>query len=143
MKYNIYGLGNALVDTVIEATKEDLELLGIQKGVMTLIDDKQCETIVQILGKKIKEKACGGSAANTIIGATQYGASCFYSSKVASDESGKFYLDDLKRNGVAINEVQQLEEGDTGRCLVLVTPDADRTMCTFLGMTASFSKSDF
>ena len=95
MTYHIYGIGNALVDTVIEATEDDLASLGIEKGIMTLIDEDQLKTILAHFSDREQTRACGGSAANTIIGATQYGASCFYSSKVADDESGHFYLEDL------------------------------------------------
>lgn len=135
-KYHIYGLGNALVDFEVETTAEELASLEIEKGVMTLIEeDRQTHLTEAFLGKH-HSRACGGSAANTIIGAQSLGSQCFYSCKVAQDETGEFYRDDLLRHGVHSNlSNETLESGKTGKCLVMITPDADRTMNTFLGIT--------
>ena len=85
---------------------------------------------------------CGGSAANSIIAVAQFGGSSYYSCKVANDELGSFYREDLKANGVDSNLVgQTLEEGITGKCLVMTTEDASRTMNTFLGITADYSRA--
>ena len=86
---------------------------------------------------------CGGSAANSIIAVSQFGGSSYYSCKVANDELGEFYKTDLSSNGVDSNlEAEDLEAGITGKCLVMTTKDASRTMNTFLGITESYSKSE-
>jgi sugar/nucleoside kinase (ribokinase family) len=135
-KYHVYGMGNALVDFEIETTLEELSSLNIEKGVMTLIEEARQDELLQAFKGKHHSKACGGSAANTIIGAQSLGSPSFYSCKVANDETGLFYRDDLLEHGVDSNlSNETLSEGKTGKCLVLVTDDADRTMNTFLGIT--------
>jgi sugar/nucleoside kinase (ribokinase family) len=135
-QYHIYGMGNALVDFEIETTMEQLTELSIDKGVMTLIEESRQDELFGVFQSNRHSRACGGSAANTIIGAQTLGSQCFYSCKVASDETGHFYKDDLLKHGVHSNlSVEALEQGKTGKCLVLITDDADRTMNTFLGIT--------
>lgn len=135
-QYHIYGMGNALVDFEIETTIEQLENLSIDKGVMTLIEESRQDELFEVFQSNRHSRACGGSAANTIIGAQTLGSHCFYSCKVASDETGHFYKDDLLNHGVHSNlSNETLEQGKTGKCLVLITDDADRTMNTFLGIT--------
>lgn len=143
-KYHVYGLGNALVDMEFETTDVELKELKVEKGVMTLIEEKRQAQLLEQIWREPKKRACGGSAANTLIGIAQLGGRVFYSCKVAKDETGEFYYADLIRNGVDTNLQHQKwaespTEGVTGKCLVLVTPDAERTMNTFLGVTASFS----
>ncbi len=141
-KYQIYGMGNALVDFEIETTTTKLKELGITKGVMSLIDEEEQDTLHSILGKDAHSRACGGSAANTIIGAQSLGSHCFYSCKVAEDETGHFYKKDLLACGVESNlSYQALQPGKTGKCLVMITDDADRTMNTFLGITGDIDYS--
>ncbi|NEO34765.1 MAG: adenosine kinase, partial [Symploca sp. SIO3C6] len=133
-QYDVYGLGNALVDIECEVTPEILQELGIEKGVMTLLDEDSQNKIVQNLDGNTFKQACGGSAANTVIAVKQFGGNAFYSCKVADDETGQFYAQDLKDCGVDTNlDSHPLEEGISGKCLVFITPDADRTMNTFLG----------
>jgi sugar/nucleoside kinase (ribokinase family) len=142
-KYHVYGIGNALVDMEFEVTPEFLEQLKIDKGVMTLVDEvRQTEIMERTNGWHCK-KSGGGSAANTMVAIAQLGGKGFYSCKVANDESGKFYLEDLQRCGLDTNVHNgDGEAGITGKCLVMVTPDADRTMNTFLGITANFSEAE-
>jgi sugar/nucleoside kinase (ribokinase family) len=141
-KYHVYGIGNALVDMEIEVTPEVLQQLKIDKGVMTLVDEaRQTEILAQMDGLASK-KSGGGSAANTMVAIAQLGGKGFYSCKVANDESGTFYLEDLQRCGLDTNPHSDREEGITGKCLVMITPDADRTMNTFLGITGSFSEKE-
>ena len=135
-KYQVYGIGNALVDFEIETTPEELQNLSIEKGVMTLIEEDRQNALSEAFHGKHHSRACGGSAANTIIGAQSLGVQCFYSCKVADDETGHFYRDDLLTHGVHSNlSTEALSEGKTGKCLVMITEDADRTMNTFLGIT--------
>ncbi|MCF8060237.1 MAG: adenosine kinase [Bacteriovoracaceae bacterium] len=141
-KYHIYGIGNALVDMEIEVTADFLKSAKVEKGVMTLVDEsRQVELLGKVDGKQHK-RSCGGSAANTIIGAKQLGARAFYSCKVANDEPGDFYFNDLIENGVSTNLHGDRDSGTTGKCMVFVTPDADRTMNSFLGITENFSEKE-
>lgn len=142
-KYDIYGIGNALVDIVTEVDDAFLEKYKVEKGLMTLVEaDRQFE-LTEAINLKRSEKACGGSAANTIIAASQFGSNCYYSCKVANDDMGRFYLADLKNNGVDTNLTESTAgDGITGKCLVMTTPDANRTMNTFLGITATYSKDE-
>lgn len=138
MGYHIYGIGNALVDKEFEVSDAFFAEAGIQKGVMTLIDAEQQEQLLQQLlsSHPLKKRACGGSAANTIIGASYFGAKTFYTCNVASDEAGDFYVQDLQAAGVDTNMDGERDEGVTGKCLVMITPDAERTMNTYLGITS-------
>lgn len=140
--YNVYGVGNALVDMEIETNESFLKEAGVEKGLMTLVDmDRQTELLSKIEGN-IHKRSCGGSAANTMIAVGQLGGSAFYSCKVANDETGDFYYKDLKSNGIDTNLGDSRPEGITGKCMVFVTPDADRTMNSFLGITETFSKEE-
>lgn len=142
-KYDVYGIGNALVDLEFEVHDEFFAKNKIDKGLMTLVDEERQNQLLHSLGPAHLKRQCGGSAANTVIATSQFGAKGFYSCKVASDEMGDFYLHDLKENGVDSNlEFQKRESGTTGKCLVLVTPDAERTMNTFLGITSTLSEKE-
>lgn len=143
-KFDIYGIGAALVDTEIEVSDADLQSFGIEKGVMTLVDEaRQSELLEKLSGHLVHSKqASGGSAANTIIGANFLGAKCFYSCKVADDDHGQFYLNDLSEGGVAYHDKAGSIAGTTGKCLVFITPDAERTMNTYLGISETISESD-
>ncbi|MGQ9658698.1 MAG: adenosine kinase [Thermochromatium sp.] len=138
-KYHIYGLGNALVDMEYKVTAADLGILGIDKGVMTLVDERQQLAIMHHLRDHPHQRSSGGSAANSIIAFSQFGGRGFYSCKVADDELGHFYMRDLIEGGVDTNHHTEKDQGHTGRCVVLVTPDSDRTMCTFLGVSGNLS----
>jgi sugar/nucleoside kinase (ribokinase family) len=91
------------------------------------------------LRERNHHRGSGGSAANSVIALAQFGGRGWYSCKVANDELGHFYLKDLRDGGVATRDTSFLEDGDTGRCVVLVTPDSDRTMCTYLGVSGNLS----
>ena len=136
-KYNLYGLGNALVDTEYQVSQDLLLALGVEKGMMTLIDSEQLSVLEEKLHNhaKLKKQASGGSAANSLIAAANFGSKVFYSCKVANDDLGAFYHEDLVESGVATNLDKIRESGTTGRCIVMVTDDAERTMNTFLGIT--------
>jgi sugar/nucleoside kinase (ribokinase family) len=138
-KYDVYGIGNALVDMEYEVQVADLEKLRVDKGVMTLVDEAHQIEIMQHLAEHHHQKGSGGSAANTMIALSQLGGRAFYSCKVANDALGSFYLDDLVANGVETNRHGNKDHGHTGRCVVLVTPDTDRTMVTHLGISSRFS----
>jgi len=142
MSYHIYGIGNALVDKEFEVDDAFFTKSGIEKGMMTLIDEQQLSAMLETLNKDygLKKRACGGSAANTIIGAACFGARTFYTCNVANDETGDFYVADLKAAGVDTNMDGDRDDGVTGKCLVMVTPDAERTMNTYLGITSNLEE---
>jgi sugar/nucleoside kinase (ribokinase family) len=137
--YDIYALGNALVDMEYEVSADDLKRLGIDKGVMTLVDEAHQLRIMEHLREHHHQRGSGGSAANSVIALSQLGGRGYYACKVADDELGHFYMKDLRDGGVDTLDGTYLDQGDTGRCVVLVTPDSDRTMCTYLGISGNLS----
>ena len=143
-KYHVYGMGAALVDTEIEVTDENLQAMQVDKGLMTLVDEqRQHELLEHLEGHLIHSKrASGGSAANSIIAVNSFGGNAFFSGKVANDDNGSFYMGDLSAAGVDTPANAGSENGITGKCLVMITPDAERSMNTFLGISESFSTDD-
>ncbi len=142
-KYDVYAIGNALVDYEIEINDGFLNENKVEKGLMTLVDEDRQAELIKAVENKIKKKQGGGSAANTIIALSQLGGKGFYSCKVAGDDDGVFYIKDLNDNGVATNlQPDSLQPGTTGKCLVMISEDAERTMNTFLGITSDFSTND-
>lgn len=137
--YDVYGLGNALVDMEFEITDQFLSDNNIDKGVMTLVDENQQHELIEQLDFFEGNKSSGGSAANTLIAVSSMGGSSYYSCKVAEDDLGQFYLDDLKNAQVDCNMNGKHKGGITGKCLVMITPDAERTMHTFLGVSSELS----
>lgn len=141
--YDVYAMGNAIVDYEIEIDDDFLSKHGVEKSLMTLVDEPRQQELVQAVGSKIKKKQGGGSAANSIFTLAQMGGKGFYSCKVANDEDGQLYIEELGANEIATNlNPLRMPEGTTGKCLVMVTPDSERTMNTFLGITSDFSKNE-
>ena len=139
-EYDVYGVGNALVDMEFEVSDDTLGQLSVDKGLMTLIDEDRHHALMDSLSAQTGKRCSGGSAANTIIACAQLGGKSFYSCKVADDETGNFYMQDLADCGVDSNlTMNNRESGVTGKCIVLVTPDAQRSMNTYLGITAAIS----
>ncbi len=142
-KYDVYGIGNALVDMEFEVLDAFFTKNKIDKGLMTLVDEELQNDLMNALGTEVLKQQCGGSAANTIIAVSQFGGKSFYSCKVGDDKFGDFYYQDLKESGVDSNlQNQKRTTGTTGKCLVLITPDAERTMNTFLGITSTLGKTE-
>ncbi|MGB0845828.1 MAG: adenosine kinase [Thiolinea sp.] len=144
MKYDVYGMGNALVDKEFEVSDAFLAEQSIEKGLMTLIDEDKHHELLNGLQASfgLKKRAGGGSAANTVVSVSQFGGKTFYACKVANDEFGQFYQHDLQAAGVDTGLDRLNADGVTGKCMVMVTPDAERTMNTFLGITADFSAAE-
>lgn len=142
MTYDVYGVGNALVDREYTISESILESLQVEKGMATLIDEKHLQDVITRLDKEgmLRKQAGGGSAANTIIGLQQFGGKGAYACRVADDVLGEFYSNDLKKAGVAIEPDKQA--GDTGQCMVLVSEDGERTMMTYLGVSAELDVQD-
>ena len=141
--YHIYGLGAALVDTEIQVSDDDLATMHVEKGQMTLVDEERRRQLMDGLAGHLvhSKRASGGSAGNTIIAASYFGAKTFFSGKVAADDNGVFYMKDMENAGVATPEIEP-EPGVTGKCLILITPDAERSMNTFLGASENFSSRE-
>lgn len=139
-KYHVYGIGAALVDTEIQVTDKDLSALKVDKGMMTLVDANRRQELLGYLDQHLvhSTRSSGGSAGNTIIAASYFGAKAFFSGKVANDDNGEFYMQDMANAGVHTPDIAA-EEGITGKCLILITPDAERSMNTFLGASENFS----
>lgn len=142
--YDVYGMGAALVDTEIDVDDTFLAGAAIDKGVMTLVDEARQSALLGMLEHHLvhSRRASGGSAANSVIATSYFGGKAFYSCKVADDENGRFYLADMERAGVRTNRRAAGPEGVTGKCLVMITPDAERTMNTFLGASSTLAPPD-
>jgi sugar/nucleoside kinase (ribokinase family) len=135
--HHLYAIGNALVDSEYEVSDAQLQAAGVEKRHMTLIDaHRRTELLHHVQGVHARRTG-GGSAGNTAVALAQLGGRAFYSCRVADDELGDFYTKDLLSHGVATNLTNtRAPQGQTGSCMVMVTPDAERSMSTFLGATA-------
>jgi sugar/nucleoside kinase (ribokinase family) len=141
MAYDVYGVGNALVDIQAQVSDDFVRRLKLDKGIMTLVDDgAQTEVLAQLNGIPLNHCA-GGSAANTIVGLAELGGTAAFAGKVASDEIGDFFLNDLRALGVDYTVPRALQ-GQTGTCAVLITPDAQRTMLTNLAVSTTLAPGD-
>ena len=141
MPYDVYGVGNALVDIQAHVSDELLEKLDYAKGIMTLVDADTQHKVLRALGEVKTHRCAGGSAANTIMGIADLGGKGAYCGKVAGDEIGEFFLADMRKQGVAI-EVVPADHAPSGTCVVLITDDAQRTMLTSLGVSGSLAPED-
>lgn len=143
-RYHLYAIGNALVDTELEVSDAFLQRMAIGKGMMTLVDEARQAELVEALNSDgvVHRRASGGSACNTVVAARYFGASTYYACRVADDETGRFFVDDLAAAGVDTNMNGQRPQGVSGKCLVMVTPDAERTMNTFLGISETVCIDD-
>jgi len=144
VKYDVYGMGNALVDKEFEVDESFFAEHGIEKGLMTLVAHEEQQQLLNTLRNKfgVKKRAGGGSAANTLYALSQFGGSAYFSCKIANDEPGDFYLSQLGETNIETNTASQQAEGTTGRCLVMISPDAERTMHTYLGVSEAVSQSE-
>ncbi len=140
-KYDVFGVGNALVDIIAFIDPKFLEKQKISKGVMTLVDETRQGEILADLHDIKKELRSGGSAANTMIAIANSGGTCAYTGKVTHDTYGEFYKKDMEDAGVFF-ETKPDKAGHTGTCVVLTTPDAERTMLTSLGISTSLGPED-
>jgi sugar/nucleoside kinase (ribokinase family) len=144
-KYQIYGVGAALVDTEVAVDDEFLSTHRIDKGVMTLVDEDRQFDLLAAFGSHQIKRSCGGSACNTIVAASCFGSTGFYSAKVAADDDGRFFIEDLQAMGVDCHNIADSASDNisiTGKCLVMVTDDAERTMNTFLGANLELTSNE-
>jgi sugar/nucleoside kinase (ribokinase family) len=141
MAFNVYGIGNALVDIQAQVSDEVLEKLDFSKGFTTLIDEATQQRVLTALDGISLTRGAGGSAANSVIGIAQFGGTGAFAGKVADDEVGNFFLQDMRDLGVAI-EVPPAAEGQSGTCVVLITDDAQRTMLTTVAVSGTLCPDD-
>ena len=136
MNYDLVGIGNALVDIEVQVDDAFIEKTSVTKGGMTLSSIEDQNNILESLKSSPKKISSGGSAANTIHGASLLGAKSYYLGRVANDSHGKHYTEDMQNCGVGFSGPGSDEQG-TGTCVVLITPDTERTMLTHLGVSSS------
>lgn len=140
MKYDAYCIGNAIVDIVTEVEYDFFTKNDVEKGVMTLVDEKRQLLLMEAIDMKKSKMTGGGSGGNTVTALSQFGGKGYFSGIVAQDTLGKFFLEDLSRNGVDTSiSYDACPKDHTGRCLVMTSPDAQRTLNTFLGVNSFFS----
>ena len=137
---NILGIGNAIVDVICKVDDEFLIKNNLAKSNMKLIDEKEFKKLLGNL--KIEETVSGGSVANSIVGLSQLGNKVGFIGKVNDDDLGHKYEKGLKKERVEYFYIKKKEDLPTGTCLILITPDSERTMCTFLGTAGKINKTD-
>ena len=136
MKYDLLAIGNALVDIEVRVDDEFIKKNSLTKGGMTLSSIESQQKILNALKKFSTKMSSGGSAANTVHGFSVLGGKTYYLGRVADDFHGQHYAKDMQSCGVAFSETRN-ETSNTGTCVVLVTPDSERTMLTHLGASSS------
>jgi sugar/nucleoside kinase (ribokinase family) len=129
---DVVTVGHAIVDVLAPTADESVAALGLAKGTMTLVDDPAAQRIYNSLGPSTP--VSGGSAANTAVGLASLGASAAFVGKVRDDELGDVFAGDIRAAGVAFDVPAGRDGPGTGRCMIMVTPDAEKTMCTSLGI---------
>jgi sugar/nucleoside kinase (ribokinase family) len=139
-RYDVLGIGNAIVDVIARAEDDFLAAQSMRKGTMQLIDEARAAGLYDAMGPAVE--VSGGSAANTIVGAASLGARTAFIGKVKDDELGRVFAHDIRAAGVAFATPPASAGPSTGRCYVLVTPDGERTMNTFLGAAQDLHPND-
>lgn len=138
--YDVTGIGNAIVDVIAHADDAFLKAEGVEKGAMTLIDTDRATALYQKMGPGVESS--GGSAGNTIAGLAQLGGKAAYIGKVADDLLGTVFAHDIRASGVHFATAPLAGAAPTARCLILVTPDAQRSMNTYLGACVELGPDD-
>jgi len=136
----IIGIGNAIVDVICKVNDDFLTNNKLTKSTMKLVDESEFKKLLSNL--KIEETVSGGSVANTIVGLSQLGDKVGFIGKVSNDELGGKYEEGLKKENVEYFYSKKKEILPTGTCLILITPDSERTMCTFLGTAGKINEND-
>ena len=136
----VLGIGNAIVDVICKVEESFLSENNLTKSTMRLVDETEFKKLLSNL--KIEETVSGGSVANSIVGLSQLGNKVGFIGKVNEDGLGGKYEDGLKKENVEYFYSKKKEELPTGTCLILITPDSERTMCTFLGIAGKINKND-
>ncbi|MDA9604868.1 adenosine kinase [Candidatus Pelagibacter sp.] len=136
----ILGIGNAIVDVICKVKDEYLSDNKLTKSTMKLVDENEFKKLLSTL--KIEDTVSGGSVANSIVGLSQLGNKVGFIGKINNDDLGQKYEIGLKKENVDYFYSKKKEELPTGTCLILITPDSERTMCTFLGTSGKINKND-
>jgi sugar/nucleoside kinase (ribokinase family) len=139
-RYDVLGIGNAIVDVIAQCADEFLEAEGIEKGGMTLIDEERANQLYAAMGPGVE--ASGGSVANSMAGIASFGGNAAFIGKVHADQLGEVFIHDMRSVGVACDVVGAVRGPATARSLILVTPDAQRSMNTFLGISSLLEPDD-
>ena len=139
-KYDVLGIGNAIFDVLVKAEDDFLVQHGMTKGGMALIDEPRAAAIYAAMGPAVE--ISGGSAANTIVGIASFGARAAYVGKVKDDQIGRLYSHDIRAAGVAFDTAPAADGPATGCSYILVTPDGERTMNTYLGAAQDLGPAD-
>ena len=137
---DVVGIGNALVDVLSHESEDFVRRLGLAKGTMHLVDETRASEVYAAMGPGIE--ISGGSAANTIVGVASFGGRAHYVGKVRDDQLGEVFRHDLRSVGVGYATPAATSGPSTGRCLIVVTPDAQRTMSTYLGASSGLGRTD-
>jgi len=137
---DVVGIGNALVDVISHETDEFVVAMDLVKSAMTLVDADRAEELYAAMGPGIEMS--GGSAANTVAGVASFGGRAAYMGRVLDDQLGAVFAHDMRAQGVVFENKPATDGPATGRCLIVVTPDAHRTMNTCLGASAFFGPDD-
>jgi sugar/nucleoside kinase (ribokinase family) len=137
---DVVAIGNALVDVLSHETDDFLRRLGLAKGTMHLVDEDRAREVYAAMGPGVE--ISGGSAANTIVGVASFGGRAHYVGKVRDDQLGEVFSHDLRSVGVGYATPSATSGPSTGRCLIVVTPDAQRTMSTYLGASSQLGTAD-
>jgi sugar/nucleoside kinase (ribokinase family) len=140
MKYDVLGIGNAIVDVLTHIDDNFISENNLEKGSMMLVSDTEAENLYDKLGHCIE--CSGGSAGNTIAGLASMGSNTAYIGKVHDDQMGRVFQHDIRSMGTSFNTDPATEGLPTAHCLVMVTPDAERTMCTYLGACVNLNEGD-
>ncbi len=139
-KFDVLGIGNAIVDILINVEDDFLSDHEIPRGSMQLVDDETSSMLYSKLGAAIE--CSGGSAANTIAGLASLGSNVAYIGKIKDDQMGRVFDHDINSLGISFNTEKDMSGVPTARCLVMVSPDAERTMCTYLGACVNLMEKD-
>ena len=139
-RFDVIGIGNAIVDVLVRSDDSFLAEHGLTKGAMTLIDAAEASRLYAAMGPA--RECSGGSAANTVAALASIGASCAFVGKVRDDQLGQVFVHDIRALGVAFETAPAPRGAPTARCLIFVTPDAQRTMQTYLGASVGLSPED-
>jgi fructokinase len=138
--FDVVGIGNAIVDVLVQADDDLLDNFELTKGTMALVDEHQAETLYAQVGPGLETS--GGSAANTLAGVAQLGGRAGFIGRVRNDQLGGIFAHDIRSVGARFETPAATEGPSTARCLILVTPDAQRTMCTYLGASVGLDPAD-
>jgi fructokinase len=137
---DVVGIGNAIVDVLVQADDAFLAGHGLTKGTMALVDEHQAERLYASVGPGLETS--GGSAANTLAGIAQLGGRAGFIGRVRNDQLGAIFAHDIRSVGALFETPAAVSGPSTARCLILVTPDAQRTMCTYLGASVGLDPAD-